>query len=147
MQLKIQRSQRTSGLMGKTVVFCLDARIELTPDETASVKKYKLGGQVIYNSNAALKHMEAGAAAVASGGAGGLLRGAARLAMTKMSLNITIDGLTSGQHVECKDLDEMLGAEEAIMEGCRVLRGYLGVASTFDGRETVIDLDQEVPAV
>jgi hypothetical protein len=33
MQLKLKRSQRTGGMMGGKVVYMLDARAELTPDE------------------------------------------------------------------------------------------------------------------
>lgn len=140
MQLKLQRSQKSSGMISKSVVFALDARVELTPEEQDNLKKYKLGNQVIYNSEKSKKHMEAGVAALGMA-TGGLLKGAARMAMARLSLNITIDGLVRGQHIECKDLDELLGSEEAIMEACRSLKTYLEIAATFDGREELIDLD------
>jgi len=136
MKLKLQRSQKSSGMISKSVVFALDARVELTPEEQDNLKKYKLGNQVIYNSEKSKKYLEAGMAA------GGLLKAAAKLAMHRLSLNITIDGLIRGQHIECKDLDELLGAEEAIMEACRSLKTYLDAAITFDGREVVIDFDE-----
>jgi hypothetical protein len=59
--------------------------------------------------------------------------------MMALSLNVTVDGLISGQHIECKDLDELLGAESAIIEACQNAKGYLDVASTFDGREQVLE--------
>ena len=48
MQLKLQRSQRTS-MFGK-VIFVLDARMELTRDEHELLVKYRLGNDVVYES-------------------------------------------------------------------------------------------------
>jgi hypothetical protein len=73
------------------------------------------------------------------GTAGGVLKGLASVAMAKMSLSITIDSLGQGQQVECQNLDELLGAEEAIRTACEHLKGYLAIADTFDGREEVIE--------
>ncbi len=58
MQLKIQRSQRQGGVVSKSVVFCVNARIFLSAEEQANVSKYKLGGAVIYNSQASRKHLD-----------------------------------------------------------------------------------------
>lgn len=138
MKLKLVRSQKSSGVMSKTVVFCLDARVDLTEEEKHLVEKYKLGKETLYDSAARQKHVAEAGAAFAGGG---LLRGAVAAAMSKLSLTITTDSLCKGQHVEAKDLDELLGAEEAIKVGCENLRTYLDVASTFDGRELVIDYD------
>ena len=142
MQLKLQRSQKSSGMISKSVVFCLDARVELTPEEAENVQKYKLGSMVIYNSEASKRHLAAGDAAAASSTAGGVGKAFVRLAMAKLSLNISIDSLTRGHHIECKDLEELLGAEEAVMEGCKTLKMYLDAAGTFDGREVVVDFDE-----
>jgi hypothetical protein len=51
------------------------------------------------------------------------------------SARLTVNNLMSGQHIECKDLDELLGAEAAIVEACQNLKAYLETALTFDGRE------------
>ena len=59
--------------------------------------------------------------------------------MAKLSLTVTIDSLTRGQEVECKDLDELLAADQAIKEACGYLRVYLDAAATFDGRQEVIE--------
>ena len=141
MLLKLNRSQRTSGIMSKTVMFMLDARLELNAEEAASVRKYALGGQVIYNSAAARKHLEAADPDRYEDTALGTARFFTRLAMAKLSLNITIDGLTKGQHIECKDLDELLGAEEALKQACRSALSYLDIAKTFDGGEIVVDFN------
>src|ERR1700733_5516575 len=61
------------------------------------------------------------------------------LAMAALSLNISIDSLGRGQHIECKDLEELLEAEDALMTACRTLTRYLAIAATFDGSIALID--------
>ena len=147
MQLKLVRSQRESGVISKSVIFCLDARVQLTAEEQASINKYKLGGQVIYNSEASKRHLDAHQGALASGTAGGIAKSFVSLAMAALNLNITINGLQNGQHIECKSLDELLAAEAALMEACTNLRAFLDTAATFDGREVLIDFNGKEPAL
>lgn len=144
MQLVLRRSQKTTGLMSKSVTFCLDARVDLSAEETSNVKKYGMAGQVLYNSTAAKGHLDK--VAETAGGSRGFLSGAVNLAMAKLALNITVDSLTKGHHIECKDLDELLGAEEAIKTACENIRAYINIASTFDGREIVLDLSEVAAA-
>lgn len=165
MQLKLKRSQRTGGVLGGTAFFCLDARVALTPSEQQSVARYKLGGQVLYSSENAKRTGEQAGAAMAGAAfsvprrasasdwfdatthsIGGGMKAIALGAMSALSLRITINSLQQGQHIECKSLDEVLGAEEALMSACRNLRGYLDAAASFDGREVVVDFagDEEI---
>lgn len=146
MQLKLKRSQREGGVVTKSVIFCLDARIDLTREEQYNVNYYKLGSQVIYNSDASKRHLDR-ADAQNDGSMTGALKSLGSIAMAAMKLNITINGLQSGQHVECKTMEELLGAEDAIMTACHTLKNYLDTAATFDGRETLIDFSSGVPAV
>lgn len=140
-QLRLRRSQRSVGMLGSKVVFALDARADLAPHARALVDKYGLGQIVVYDSKArteraeiARDHLER-----ASGGSfGGLVRGLASTALAAMTLRITVGSLAAGHHIECKDLNELIGAEEAIREACANVRGYLEVAETFDGREEVV---------
>ena len=125
--------------MSKTAVFCLDARAELTADEAANVKKYKLGNEVIYSSDKSRKHMEAAGAALGAGSGLGIVAGLASGVMSRLALNITLDSLVKEQHIECKSLDELLGAEEALNQACQVTKLYLDTAATFDGSEQVIE--------
>ena len=152
MQLKLKRAQRTGGMMGNKVIFILDARADLSKDEQDLVKKYGLGKIVVYDSEARKKH---GGAAYghfddaahtpgfgAASAAAGLWRNAKGLAsatMMALSLRVTVEGLVNGQHIECKDLDELLGAESAIVDACKNLKTYLETATTFDGREEVLE--------
>ena len=139
MQLKLRRSQRTAGITGSKVVYMLDARAELTPEERALVNKHGLGKLAIYDSEARKKQGQAAGERLSGGGLIGTARGLASVAMAAMALQITIDSLTNGHHIECKTMDELLGAESAIREGCENLRTYLNIAVTFDGREEIIE--------
>ena len=165
MQLKIQRSQRQSGVVSKAVMFCVDARVFLAAEEQANVQKYKLGSQVIYSSQAAKRHVEDAerrlrkadvdhevAREFSSGHA--LARGMGHMAVgvlhglaARLALNITINSIQNGQHIECKDRDEVMEAEGALYDACKNLRAYLLTAATFDGREVVIDFTNEEPEV
>ncbi|HWA92086.1 MAG TPA: hypothetical protein VG889_18750 [Rhizomicrobium sp.] len=139
MQLKLQRSQRMGGVMGGTVVFCLDAQAEYTGPEAANIDKYRLGKQVVYNSRAAKKHLDNAEARRGGGGILGYVTGLFSLMRAALSLTISIDSLGRGQHIECKDLDELLEAEDAVMEACRTLKRYLDIAATFNGSLALID--------
>ena len=143
MQLKMRRSQRASGMLSKSVMFMLDARLDLTAEEAANVKKYKLGEQMVYNSAASRKHLENAATAAIQESAGSFVRMLASGALARLSLNITIDGLTKGQHIECKDLEELIAAENALKQAAQATHTYLEIAKTFDGREVIYDLDAE----
>lgn len=153
MQLKLKRSQRAGGMLGGKVFFALDARAELSPDEKALVKKYDLGKLIIFDSEARKKHAESsygqfseamatpvfGGAAAAGAGLWKNARGIASMAMAALSLRVTVDSLANGQHIECKELNELLGAESAILDACKNLKAYLETAVTFDGREEVVE--------
>ena len=100
MQLKIQRTQRMGGAFGNKVLFCLDVRAEYTDPEQTNIRKYKLGGEVIYSSQAARKHIaNAGAHLDRTESrdlkeqAAGLAHGIYSIAMAKMNLNISISSL------------------------------------------------------
>lgn len=139
MQLKLTRSQKSGGVLSSSVSFALDARVELSKDEAELVRKYKLGDLIIYNSQRAKEHLERGNAANARGTVGGTTLALIRLAAARLSLHITIDSLHKGHHIESKSLDEIMGAEDAIREGCENLRSYLNPAATYDGREQVVE--------
>jgi len=148
MQLKLQRSQRAGGVLGTTVIFCLDARADYSPAEGANIGKYRLGGQIVYNSQAAKRHLEAMDRHLSRVDSdrfrdqtAGLLRGVASLALAKMNLNISIASLGRGHHIECKDLPELLDAEKTLMEACRGLKQFLEAAATFNGSIILVDFD------
>lgn len=134
MRLKISRSQKTGGMISKKVIFVLNASADYSNEEQANIKKYAMGSQNIYSSEAARRH-----GANATDRSGGALKALASAAMAKIALSVTIDSLSQGHRIECQDLDELLGAEEAIREACTNLKGYLEIADSFDGREEVVE--------
>lgn len=141
MQLKIQRSQRMGGAMGGTVLFCLDVQADYSHPEADNIAKYKLGKQVVYNSRAAKRHIERAKDSADGGTVTGYIGGAVSLVRASLSLNISIDSLGRGQHIECKDLEELLEAEDAVMVACRMLKRFLETAATFNGSIALIDFD------
>ena len=109
MQLKLKRSQRAAGMLGGKIMYMLDARAELTPEERRLVSKHGLGKLSIYDSEGRKKRAQAAGEQLGGGGFLGTARGLASVAMASMSLQVTIDSLTSGHHIECKTMDELLG--------------------------------------
>jgi hypothetical protein len=149
MQLKLQRSQRTGGLSGSTVFFCLDVRADYDAEEMGNIARYRLGPQVIYNSRAAQRHLDAAGGHLERTQEGtvgnrlvGLARGAASMALAKLQLNMSIASLGRGHHVECKDLEELLEAEDTIRNACKNLTKYLEIAATFNGSEIVVEYEK-----
>lgn len=132
MQLKVTRSQK-KGMLGKHT-FCLDLRAEYTPEEKDRINKYELGGEVIYSSKAAKENHANLQAAQSLGGA------IMHRALLGMNLNITIASLQKGQHIECKDLHELVDAENEIVIACKNVKGWLEAAAQFDGGEGIIDI-------
>lgn len=126
--------------MGGKVIFCLDARIEPTPEEVEAIRKYKLGGTSVYNSEDARKHADSANEKLASGRLWDTAKAAVSVGMMALSLRCTLDSLTKGQHIECKDMGELLGAEAAIVEACETAKAFLQAAFTFDGREEIIEI-------
>lgn len=47
MKLLLRRDQKT-GLLGRSITFTLNVRADLSPEESANIKKYKLGDSVLY---------------------------------------------------------------------------------------------------
>lgn len=125
MKLLLRRDQKAGMLgMGK-IAFTLDVRAELTEDEKAAVKKYKLGETVLYEK---LKTVDPGF---------GLLGVASRLATRMLNLTINVYDLANGKKVEVKDIVEMLAVEEQIKEAAHTFVAVLNAAKTFGGEEII----------
>ena len=140
MRLFFRRSQRTGGVFTSAPVFALDARIELDPEEGQLIQQYRLNKEVLYSSEDAQRHAGAVHDALNDSslrGFGKALLSGARLAI---SLKCTVESLLKGQHIECKDVSELIAAEAAITEAARTLKGYLAVAVSFDGREELVEI-------
>ena len=144
MQLKIRRSQRTGGIVSKNALFCLDARVQFTGEEQQNITRYKLGNVNVYSSEAS-KRLQEKSEAQQDGSTRGAFKSLGTILLAAMRLNITINSLAQGQHIECKSLDELLAAEGALMQACENLKSYLDAAATFDGREVLFDFSTGSP--
>ena len=145
--VKVRRSQK-AGMLGGKPTFMLDARVELSAEDQGLVSKYGLGDQVVYDSKArrarneeATGHyQDAYASSYSSVGrmSWQALKAVSASAMAALTLRVTVNSLIRGQHIACKELDELLAAEAAIIEACNSLKAYLETAISFDGREELI---------
>lgn len=147
----LRRSQRMGGVFGNRVIFQVNARTELTPEQLSLVQRYRLGKEVVYDSLNRRKHTEAFIGKPETNGIGLLLGAINPIATTwrilkktyhyiraATSLRITIASLQRGHTLRCRDLNELVGAEAAIREACKTMKQYLELAQTFDGREEII---------
>lgn len=137
MQILITRSQRKGGILGGKTIFILNIRAQYSEEERSNINRYDLGGEVIYDSKAAQGYAEQAAKAPS------LLRSIGYAALSRMNLSVTVASLQRGHAIECKDFVELLECEDALVSACKNLKTLVEAAATFDGREIVVDLDEE----
>ncbi len=123
MKLLLRRDQK-SGLIGK-ITFTLAVRAELTDEEKSNIKKYKLGDTMLYER---MTMTDKGS---------GLLGVASRLAFKAMNLTVSVDDLSGGKKIDCKDIVEMLAVEDQIKEAAQTFKSVLEAAATFGGEEVI----------
>lgn len=153
--LKLKRTQKQAAMGG--LIYMLDARIDVSAEVRSLIAQHRLGSRLIYESEARQKHAEKAKAhldgsrdgtsifAPPSAQAMGLAktfwklgRAAVSAARASLALRVTVDSLLAGVHVECKDMDELLEAEDAFREAKQNLEGYIASLRSFDGREEII---------
>ena len=123
MKLLLRRDQK-AGLIGK-VTFTLTVRAELTDEEKNNIRKYKLGDTMLYERD---KLVERGA---------GLLGVASRFAFKMMNLTVSVNDLSDGKKIDCKDIVEMLAVEDQIKEAAQTFKNVLEAAASFGGEEVI----------
>ena len=125
MKLLLRRSQRTTGMLGNKIVFLLSVRAELSPEERTDITKYKLGNELLYTSKT-LDNVSEG------------WKGVGQMVLHGLTtLSITVGDLERGKEIECKDIVEMLAAEEQVKQSATVFKRLLHAASTFGGEEVL----------
>lgn len=124
MKLLLRRDQR-SALIGSKPVFVLEVRASLSEKELADIKKYKLGDTVLYEK----RPMQQGSNEYAQLGHA--------LAWRFANLTISVNDLATGRKIECKDILEMLGAEEQLRQAAQTFKALLDAASNFGGEEVI----------
>jgi hypothetical protein len=125
MKLLLRRNQRAGMLGMGNMIFTLDVRAELTPDEQQDIKTYRLGKTMLYTRGE-----------LADKGSG-LLGLASRVAFKMMNISVTVDDLVGGKRIECKDIVEMLAVEGQIREAAETFKSVLLAAANFGGDEVV----------
>ena len=123
MKLLLRHDQK-SGLIGK-VTFTLGVRAELTDQEKNNIQKYKLGDTMLYERD---KIIERGS---------GLLGVASRLAFKMMNISVSVNDLSGGKKIDCKDIVEMLAVEDQIREAAQTFKSVLEAAASFGGEEVI----------
>jgi hypothetical protein len=115
MKLEIWRDQAdVKGVFGghKGVSFKLVTRVQLLPDETALIAKYKVGDDVLVTYE---------------------LPGADR----RLVFTITINQMAAGYTTNMRDIATMIQLEDEIKAGCHNLKNWLQVMASFGGYEAV----------
>lgn len=125
MKLLFRRDQRQGGMLGGKVVFTLHVRADIAPEERSAIAKYKLGDTMLYARDRV--HLD-------SESVGGYAKFWLK---HMMNLTIQVKDLVDGKNVECKDILEMLAAEEQIKEAASNFSGMLRAAMHFGGEEVV----------
>ena len=120
--------------MTGTVKFTLNVIVDLDADEQAALKKYKFGKTTVYES-------PKGAAATGllrstGGSLGGIT---ATIAAKATNQILSVNDLVNGKEITCKDITEMIAAEEQVVDGCHALARILYACQHFEGEE-VIDI-------
>lgn len=123
MKLLLRRDQK-SGFTGK-ITFTLAVRAELSDEEKNNINKYKLGDTMLYEK---MTMTDKGS---------GLLGVASRLAFKMMNISVSVDDLSGGKKIDCKDIVEMLAVEDQIKEAAQTFKNVLQAATTFGGEEVV----------
>lgn len=114
--------------MSKSVLFSLAAQVDLTAEESEYVKKYKMGSNVVYNKDRVNPEMHD----YKSGK--GIMRNLSAIAL---NINLTVDDLVRGRTIECKDIIEIIDAEQSVKSACANLKGLLDACAGFEGEELI----------
>ena len=163
-QVLFQRTQRLNWY-GR-VVFGVIARLAMTHQQLADVRKYWLGRVVAFDSlrrrrQNELARMHLQLAATVKGEAKGKTPLSQFLTMLKvlflfvfylfralfsflfgfLFIRVTIAKLVRGTLIESKDLVLVLQAKQAVEDSTKYLKEYLTTANTFDGREEMFDTE------
>lgn len=125
MRLLLRRDQRTGGMLGNKPIFVLHIRADIAPEEREAISKYKLGDCLLYTRERVRLEEES-------------VKGVAK-AWLKHMLNLTVQvkDLVEGKTIECKDIMEMLAAEEQLKEAGEAFIAMLRAAVHFGGEEVL----------
>ena len=110
-------------MLGGKIIFTLEVRADLTPEERSNIMKYKLGETVLYERNTLTDR------------GSGVLGLASRAAFRAMNISVSVNDLAGGKKVECKDIVEMIAVTDQIKEAAQTFKVVLDAAAQFAGEE------------
>lgn len=128
MKLTLRRRQQDTGLLSKTVQFVLEAKVQLTEQEAANIKRYKMGKEILYSKD------RMGYRDWDNDTAKGMARNLAAIAV---AITITADDLVKGKTIVCKDIMEMSAIVEQIKSATEGLKIILETAAQFEGEQVL----------
>ena len=144
-------------------MYMIDARLELSPDESELFQKLNLHDIIVYDGvhrtaweDSAQAHFEKAEEAdahtswfetdlskIAETFGTTLwhgLAGSAHSVVSRFHLRITLASLIDGHHIESEDLNQILTAEKDIILASEYLASHFAISLTFDGREDLREL-------
>lgn len=124
MKLLLRRTERASTF-GKPI-YVLDIRAELSEEEKGWIDKYRFGNSLLYS-----KKGKPNADTTTFAGIG------ATMLHYALDMTVSVNDLVHGKRVECKEIMEMLAAEEQIKEAAQTFGTVLRAASQFGGEEVI----------
>lgn len=139
MQLKVKRDQRSDGLVFKSATYILSVVCEFTPEEEQTIKKNKLGNEVLLRDPTSkdIRYAKSGFAK------------AAKLLTTDAGdwISITPTDLRAGLVFEAKDQFDLNAFEGRVKNACGTLNAMLMKSGSFEGSEEVVDFGDGPPKV
>jgi hypothetical protein len=135
MKLLLRRNQK-SGVLGK-VTFTLDVRVELSEEERAHIRKYKLADTILYQ-----RDDQKDAPVEYHSNVWKALRMLAGVVSSifkyrLMNVIVLVKDLENGKHIEVKDVLEMLAVEAQLRQAAQTFKHILAAAAQFGGEEIV----------
>jgi len=112
MKLHLKRSQ--SGKLLGGVKFELEAKAQLTQEESELINRYKVQDELLAEKQIKIP-----------------------LTNKVLVVKLTIGSLISGQKFKCNEISEILGYEEEIKTSCQSLCQLLEVMRSFGGEEVI----------
>ena len=106
MKLNITKNQ--SGKMFGGVSFELTAKVDLSSDESALVKKYKMEEETLVQKEMSLFG-------------------------NPFTISIKIGSLVSGETFKCENVAQIIETEENLQSACQSFKNYLDAAASFGG--------------
>ena len=143
MDLLLRREQRDDGWIASSITFVLYAQLDFTEEEAHQCERYDLYSRVAYNSEDFVRHLEAAdkhrEKAAEEADLGEIISNSFSALFYnvagRLSLQLTVQNLCDGIHLESQELEEILHIEKCVRDAAAGIASYLDVALTFGGEE------------